>query len=241
MSTHSKLAKAYRTLARDFEAVADLLDATKTDTIESSNEVTEKDDKIEKKKNKRKTRDPNMPKQPKSAYILFSMDKREEVKKEMGGNVREVMSELARRWQALSDDEKQPYVARAAEEKDKHEKEMEEYRSKKATDEGKEEPALTTNTKHGISPSSDSDSPSPAEPAKANKTEHKTKPKKHDSDIVSHEKTKKSIKKKDAAINKKDKPTEKPKQGIKKKEPSSSTPNKQPKKKAKKDKSSKLA
>lgn len=50
-----------------------------------------------------------MPKQPKSAYILFSMDKREEVKKEMGGNVREVMSELARRWQALSDDEKQVY------------------------------------------------------------------------------------------------------------------------------------
>lgn len=50
-----------------------------------------------------------MPKQPKTAYILFSMDKREEVKKEMGGNVREVMSELARRWQALSDDEKQVY------------------------------------------------------------------------------------------------------------------------------------
>lgn len=53
-----------------------------------------------------------MPKQPKSAYILFSMDKREEVKKEMGGNVREVMSELARRWQALSDDEKQVYNGR---------------------------------------------------------------------------------------------------------------------------------
>ena len=103
-----QLANAYRTLARDFEAVAELLDATQTDASEPSPEVTEKNDKADKKK-KKKTRDPNMPKQPRSAYILFGMDKREQVKNEMGGNVREVVSELARRWQALSDKEKQVY------------------------------------------------------------------------------------------------------------------------------------
>lgn len=88
--------------------MADLLDATETSAANSSPEVTEKVDTADKKK-KRKARDPNMPKQPKSAYILFSMDKRDQVKQETGGNNREVVVELAKRWKALSDKEKQVY------------------------------------------------------------------------------------------------------------------------------------
>lgn len=88
-------------MARNLDSIADLLDDLKTGIPALDAAVG-----VDKKK-KRKSRDPNMPKNPKSAYILFSMAKREEVKKEKGGDVREVMTELARRWQALSDKQKQ--------------------------------------------------------------------------------------------------------------------------------------
>lgn len=96
-----QLSEVVRSLARNLESIADLLDDIKTGVPALDAAMSDK------KKQKRKARDPNMPKNPKSAYILFSMDKREEVKKEIGGDVREVMTELARRWQALSDKQKQ--------------------------------------------------------------------------------------------------------------------------------------
>ena len=86
-------------MARNLETIADLLDDGKSGIPAL--------DAADKKGKKRKIRDPDMPKNPKSAYILFSMAKRDEVKKEIGGNVREVMTELARRWQSLSDKQKQ--------------------------------------------------------------------------------------------------------------------------------------
>ncbi|KAJ8661601.1 hypothetical protein O0I10_002869 [Lichtheimia ornata] len=124
-----ELGSAVRALARNLVHIADILDDLKTGIPALDAAVG-----VDRKK-KRKSRDPNMPKNPKSAYILFSMAKREEVKKETGGDVREVMTELARRWQALSDKQKQPYIAEATKEKKRHEKAMEEYRLKKSLEE----------------------------------------------------------------------------------------------------------
>jgi len=49
------------------------------------------------------------PKRPLSAYILFCNDKREEAKGD-GFKGKELMKELGKRWKALDEEAKQPYV-----------------------------------------------------------------------------------------------------------------------------------
>ena len=65
-------------------------------------------------------RAPGAPKRSKSSYILFSMDKRPEIKARLGPktNVTDIMKAIARLWSTLTEDEKGPW--RAAAELDKH-------------------------------------------------------------------------------------------------------------------------
>jgi hypothetical protein len=59
------------------------------------------------------------PKRPRSGYILFTMDKRDDVKASNPGIAnKEIMKKLAEEWRALSDKEKKVYNDRAAKEKE---------------------------------------------------------------------------------------------------------------------------
>lgn len=64
------------------------------------------------------------PKRPKSSYFLFCDDERANVTEENPDlKPQEVSSELGKLWKALSDEEKAPYIERAAEAKAKYNKE----------------------------------------------------------------------------------------------------------------------
>jgi hypothetical protein len=78
-------------------------------------------------KTKRK-KDPNAPKRWKTSYILFCMDKREEVKAENPDMPAvKITAELGARWNALSDKQKKPYVKLSAQDKSRYDDEMANY------------------------------------------------------------------------------------------------------------------
>jgi hypothetical protein len=66
----------------------------------------------------------NAPKRPRSGYILFTMDKRDDVKASNPGIAnKEIMKKLAAEWKALSDKEKKVYNDRASKEKENYDAE----------------------------------------------------------------------------------------------------------------------
>ncbi|KAL0210935.1 hypothetical protein P9112_009233 [Eukaryota sp. TZLM1-RC] len=70
----------------------------------------------------------NGPKRAKSAYLYFQADKREEVKREMPElKASQMMQELAKRWKTTTSEEREPYERLAAEDKQRYQKEKEEF------------------------------------------------------------------------------------------------------------------
>lgn len=64
------------------------------------------------------------PKRALSAYMFFCADERERIKQEDSGlSNKEIMSEMGRRWKALSDSDKEPYVRKHEEDKRRYENE----------------------------------------------------------------------------------------------------------------------
>ena len=79
-------------------------------------------------KPKKPTKDPNAPKRALSSFLAFSGELRPKINAEMPElKLTEVATELGRRWKALSDGEKQPYVDMAKKDKERYEAEMEHY------------------------------------------------------------------------------------------------------------------
>ena len=99
----------------------------------------------------KKKKDKDAPKKGLSAYMFFSKDKREEIKKaNPDASFGEVGKLVGEAWKKLGDEEKKPYEASAAEDKERHEKELKAYKAKK-----KEEEAAKLDS--GDSDDSDSD------------------------------------------------------------------------------------
>lgn len=76
----------------------------------------------------KKLKDPNEPKRPIGSFIMFCMDKREEVKAgnpEMKGT--EITTELGRLWKELDEGVKAKYTKKAKKAKDKYDEAMKEY------------------------------------------------------------------------------------------------------------------
>jgi hypothetical protein len=74
-------------------------------------------------------RDPNMPKKPLSAYIYFSQEIREVIKRENPKMpVVSIMKEVSNRWSAMNKEEKEKYVTLAKDDKKRYEKELSEAR-----------------------------------------------------------------------------------------------------------------
>ncbi|KAJ3183633.1 non-histone protein [Gaertneriomyces sp. JEL0708] len=73
------------------------------------------------KKIKREARDPDQPKRPNSAYIIFSKAIRPQLKEEMPELTNKgLISEIGKRWTALSETERAPYEEEASEERAKY-------------------------------------------------------------------------------------------------------------------------
>mmetsp|Transcript_6080 Transcript_6080/g.10387 ORF Transcript_6080/g.10387 Transcript_6080/m.10387 type:complete len:105 (-) Transcript_6080:323-637(-) len=82
-------------------------------------------------KKRRAKKDKDAPKRGMSAYMFFVQDKREGVKTakpELAFG--EISKELGAMWKALSDDEKTPYVEKAAADRERYLKEKATYDSK---------------------------------------------------------------------------------------------------------------
>ncbi|KAI9905731.1 hypothetical protein PsorP6_013432 [Peronosclerospora sorghi] len=76
----------------------------------------------------RKKKDKNAPKRALSAFMFFSNDIRDTVKKEMPElNFTEVSSEIGRRWKSISDEDRRPYDELAAADKRRYLEEKEDY------------------------------------------------------------------------------------------------------------------
>ena len=96
---------------------------------------------------KKKEKDPNAPKRPLSTYMIFSAEMRAKVKEENPDfSITDVAKELGVRWKAVTGDEKEKYEELAKKDKERYEREMEEYKKtggkvKKEEDGGDEEMA----------------------------------------------------------------------------------------------------
>lgn len=81
---------------------------------------------------KRMRRDPHMPKKPLSAYIYFSQETREKIKKDNPKMpVASIMKEVSNRWNSMTKQEREPYVSAAKEDKQRYEKEISELKQNK--------------------------------------------------------------------------------------------------------------
>jgi hypothetical protein len=85
-------------------------------------------------KKKKAKKDPNAPKRPLSAFFLFCADERAGVKAiHPSYSVGEVAKHLGERWNKVSPEQKQKYEARAQQDKQRYERDMENYRNKGAS------------------------------------------------------------------------------------------------------------
>lgn len=83
----------------------------------------------EKKKRRLQKKAPGAPKRGKSPYILFSMDKREEIKEQLpkDAKVTDVMKAIAHAWSQLNEEERGPWKHAAENDKQRYEEEMASY------------------------------------------------------------------------------------------------------------------
>ncbi|KAN0097855.1 High mobility group box domain containing protein [Tylopilus felleus] len=85
-------------------------------------------DEGKRRKREKKPKDPNAPKAPPSAYILFQNDIRNDVRqKHPNIQYRELMGLISQQWNALPQEEKQPFFDRVSVAKQTHEQELAKY------------------------------------------------------------------------------------------------------------------
>ncbi|XP_053375271.1 FACT complex subunit SSRP1-like isoform X1 [Mercenaria mercenaria] len=89
-----------------------------------------------KKKKKKEDRDPNKPKRPQTAYFLWFMSERENIKSENPGfSVVDISKKAGELWKGLSPEDKKPFDLKAREAKEEYDEAMKEY-NKKLREEG---------------------------------------------------------------------------------------------------------
>jgi high mobility group protein B2 len=82
-----------------------------------------------KKRKRLQKKAPGAPKRGKSPYILFSMEKRDEIKAtlEPDAKVTDIMRAIADAWAKMADEDKQPWKIAAEQDKQRYEEEMASY------------------------------------------------------------------------------------------------------------------
>lgn len=76
---------------------------------------------------KKKEKLPGQPSSPTTAYMFFMKENKEDIKNESGFTGRELISEIAKRWKNLDENEKEPYVALNLKSKKEYKIKMEEF------------------------------------------------------------------------------------------------------------------
>ncbi|TID25174.1 putative nucleosome binding protein [Venturia nashicola] len=88
----------------------------------------------------KRKKDPHAPKRGLSAYMFFANDNRDKVREENPGiKFGEVGKALGEKWKELSADDKKPYDKKAKEDKERYEREKEEYANKGAVDDDEDD------------------------------------------------------------------------------------------------------
>lgn len=89
----------------------------------------------------RKSKDPNQPKRPPSAFFVFMEEFRKSYKEKHPEvkSVATVGKAGGNKWNAMTDEEKAPYVSTAAERKEEYERKMNAYRNKEVAEEKSEQ------------------------------------------------------------------------------------------------------
>nr|XP_039325864.1 high mobility group protein B3-like [Saimiri boliviensis boliviensis] len=88
----------------------------------------------------KKKKDPNAPKRPPSGFFLFCSEFHPKIKSTNPGiSIGDVAKKLGEMWKNLNDREKPPSITKAAKLKEKHEKDVADYKSKGKFDGAKEE------------------------------------------------------------------------------------------------------
>ena len=78
---------------------------------------------------RRRRKDPNAPKQPLTAYVIFSNEVRDQVINENpDANFGEIGKIIGAKWRALVSEDRKPYEERANSERDRYNRDLEEYR-----------------------------------------------------------------------------------------------------------------
>lgn len=106
---------------------------TKKKQKESDDEEDSDDEKPKKKKQtEKKKKDPNAPKRPATAYIFYSKEKREELKRNNPSlSFTELGKKLGEMWRGASEEEKAPFAAMAEKDKERYKRELAAYESSK--------------------------------------------------------------------------------------------------------------
>ena len=87
-----------------------------------------------------KKKDPNAPKRALSAFMLFSQEKRSQIKQDNpDATFGQIGKLLGDAWKSCSEDDKAPFLAKAEKEKEKYTEAMKNYKAKSSTVEEEEE------------------------------------------------------------------------------------------------------
>jgi len=96
-----------------------------------SKSPSRKKQKTDKRKTKKK-KDPNAPKRPMTAFLRYSQEHREEIKKKNPDwKVTEISTKLGEQWKKLSKDKKSSYEKEYEKDKEKYDKEVKKYKGTK--------------------------------------------------------------------------------------------------------------
>ena len=87
---------------------------------------------------KKEKKDSNAPKRALSPFLLYTMERRPELKKERPDlNNKQILSEMGQEWNKMNDQEKKKYLQKAEEDKKRYEKEKAIYEAKSSGEKGK--------------------------------------------------------------------------------------------------------
>ncbi|KAL4224373.1 FACT complex subunit ssrp1 [Mactra antiquata] len=130
----------------------------KREKAKAKSAKTVREDGTRKKKKKKEEKDPNRPKRPQTAYFIWFMSERENIKSDNpGASVTDISKKAGELWKAMSAEDKKPFDQKAKEAKEAYEEAMKEYK-KNLKEEGS--PATSTKSeKKKKSKSSSSSSP----------------------------------------------------------------------------------
>jgi len=96
---------------------------------EDDDDDDENDDNKKKTNRPKKPKDPKAPKRSPSGYFLFQNERREQIRKQYPSKkMKEIVQMVGAEWQAMSEADKKPFEAKAAEKKQQYQTEMENYK-----------------------------------------------------------------------------------------------------------------